>query len=134
MSGVDLKNKKILIVDDDPSIVMSLEFLLQKSGSKVFIASNGREAMEKIDAHQPDLVLLDIMMPEVDGYEVCEYVKKNYAIPAIKVIFISAKSKDEDIKKAYTKGADLFVIKPFSTRRLLEKIASLLKAKNKHTK
>ncbi len=129
MNEVELKNRKILIVDDDPSIVMSLEFLLKKSGCEVFIAANGREAMEKVNAHEPDLVLLDIMMPEVDGYEVCEYVKKNYLMTAIKVIFISAKSKDEDIKKAYAKGADLFVIKPFSTRRLLEKIATLLNEK-----
>lgn len=131
MSNVDLTGKKVLIVDDDPSIVMSLEFLLKKSGGEVFIASNGKEAIEKIGDCRPHLVLLDIMMPEVDGYEVCDYIKKNSFMTSIKVIFISAKSKDEDIKKAYSTGADLFIIKPFSTRRLLEKMATLLNTRNK---
>ncbi|RRN77699.1 response regulator [Pseudoxanthomonas sp. SGD-10] len=120
-----LKGKRILIVDDDPSIVMSLEFLLRKSGSEVYIAINGKEAIEQVDINRPDMVLLDIMMPGIDGYQVCEFVKQNYS-QNIKVIFISAKSRDEDIKLAYAKGADLFIIKPFSTRRLIDKIIKII--------
>lgn len=121
-----LKNKKILIVDDDPAIVMSLEFLFRKAEATVFIAVNGEEAIEKIKAEEPDVVLLDIMMPGIDGYGVADFIKKNWNDREVKVIFISAKSRDEDIKLAYSKGADLFVIKPFSTRRLIEKIIKLL--------
>lgn len=119
--------KKVLIVDDDPAIVMSVEFLLRKAGYEVFIALSGTEAIVKIREHKPELILLDIMMPDVNGYEVCDFVKKSEAYKHIKVIFISAKSKDEDIKLAYSKGADLFIIKPFSTRRLIEKITALNK-------
>lgn len=119
-----LKERKILIVDDDPSIVMSLEFLLRKSGSEVYIAVNGEEAIEQVKINKPDMVLLDIMMPGLNGYEVCEFIKQHHQ--DIKVIFISAKSRDEDIKLAYSKGADLFIIKPFSTRRLMDKIVKLI--------
>ncbi len=119
-----LKEKKMLIVDDDPSIVMSLEFLLRKSGSEVYIAVNGEEAIEQVKINRPDMVLLDIMMPGLNGYEVCEFIKQYHQ--DIKVIFISAKSRDEDIKLAYSKGADLFIIKPFSTRRLMDKIVKLI--------
>ena len=124
-----MKNKeeyKILIVDDDPAIVMSLEFLLSKAGYQVIMALNGSEAIEAIKQHQPEMILLDIMMPDVDGYEVCDFVKGTPQYQDAKVIFISAKSRDEDIKLAYKKGADLFVVKPFSTRRLIEKINTLL--------
>ena len=120
------EGRKILIVDDDPAIVMSLEFLLRKANYDVFIALSGLEAIEIIKVQVPELVLLDIMMPDVNGYEVCDFVKENKAYQQAKVIFLSAKSRDEDIKLAYKKGADLFIIKPFSTRRLMEKITSLL--------
>lgn len=120
------QEKKILIVDDDPAIVMSLEFLLRKAGYNVFIALSGLEAIEIVKEQVPELVLLDIMMPDVNGYEVCDFIKEEDQYKHAKVIFLSAKSRDEDIKLAYKKGADLFIIKPFSTRRLMEKITSLL--------
>lgn len=120
------KIQKILIVDDDPAIVMSLEFLLRKANYNVFIALSGLEAIEIIKEQIPELILLDIMMPDVNGYEVCDFIKKDEKYKNAKVIFLSAKSRDEDIKLAYKKGADLFIIKPFSTRRLMEKITTLL--------
>jgi len=123
---VEQKGRKILIVDDDPAIVMSLEFLLRKANYDVFIALSGLEAIEIIKEQIPELVLLDIMMPDVNGYEVCDFIKEDEKYQQAKVIFLSAKSRDEDIKLAYKKGADLFIIKPFSTRRLMEKITSLL--------
>lgn len=122
----DNKNVKILVVDDDPAIVMSLEFLLRKAGYQVFMALNGVEAIEGVKEQKPDMILLDIMMPDVDGYEVCEFVKSNKEYQHAKVIFLSAKSSDTDIKLAYKKGAELFIVKPFSTRRLMEKITTLL--------
>lgn len=120
------ETRKILIVDDDPAIVMSLEFLLRKAHYNVFIALSGLEAIEIIKEQVPELVLLDIMMPDVNGYEVCDFIKNEEKCKKAKVIFLSAKSRDEDIKLAYKKGADLFIIKPFSTRRLMEKITTLL--------
>lgn len=116
---------RILIVDDEPNILMSLDFLMKKNGYEVFIARDGEEAIGLLDSSQPDLVLLDIMMPKVDGYEVCQYIRERPALEQTKVIFLSAKSKDEDIAKGYAAGADLYITKPFSTRQLMEKVKEL---------
>jgi DNA-binding response OmpR family regulator len=118
--------KKILIVDDDPNILLSVEFLLVKNGFDVIVARNGMEAIEAIEESVPDVVLLDIMMPDVDGYVICEFIKKNERTRNAKVIFLSAKSREADISFGYEMGADLYMIKPFSTRTLLEQINILL--------
>lgn len=118
--------QKVLIVDDDPNILMSLEFLMRKSGYVVFIARNGKEALELLDSNMPDIALLDIMMPDVDGYEICRYVKKNKKLKACKIVFISAKTRESDIQKGYDAGADLYITKPFSTRQLMAKIQELV--------
>lgn len=117
---------KILIVDDDPNILLSLEFLLVKNGYEVLVARNGMEAIEIIEQTVPAIVLLDIMMPDVDGYVICEFIKRNERTKDSKVIFLSAKSKEADIALGYEMGADLYLIKPFSTRLLLEKITDLI--------
>lgn len=119
------ETKKVLIVDDEPNILMSLEFLMHKEGYQVFVARNGAEALTIINQETPDLIILDIMMPEVDGYEVCQLVKVNPSTNHIKIIFLSAKTKDEDIKKGYDLGADLYITKPFSTRNLVKKVKEL---------
>jgi DNA-binding response OmpR family regulator len=118
--------KKILIVDDDPSIVLSLEFLMVKSGYQVFIARNGTEAIELIKAEEPNLVVLDIMMPDVDGYDVCRFIRSREEWQYIKVIFLSAKSKQEDVEKGLSLGADQYVTKPFSTREFMKTVGSMM--------
>lgn len=118
--------KRILIVDDEPSIVMSLEYLLRRKKYDVLIARNGTEALQALGKDLPDLILLDIMMPDVDGYEICEYVKTSPTLKHIKVIFLSAKSKKSDIEKGRSLGADAYVVKPFSTKDLLAKINDLI--------
>ena len=117
--------KKILIVDDEPNILMSLDFLMRKEGYNVFVARDGAEAIKIIDEDQPHIVILDIMMPNVDGYEVCQYIKNDEITKSTKVIFLSAKSKKEDIEKGYEMGADLYLTKPFSTRDLVKEVKSL---------
>lgn len=114
---------RVLVVDDEPNILLSLEFLMKKKGYEVFIARNGAEAMDLINTQRPDIIVLDIMMPEVDGYEVCAYVKQNPELSHIRVIFLSAKSKEADIEKGYQAGADLYMTKPFSTRDLMQRIS-----------
>lgn len=116
---------KILVVDDEPNILMPLEFLMRKQGYNVFIARNGTEAIESVDKELPQVVVLDIMMPDVDGYEVCHYIRSKAEMAEAKVIFISAKSQPSDIKAGYAAGADLYIPKPFSTRVLMEKIKAL---------
>lgn len=116
---------KVLVVDDEPSILMPLEFLMRKNGFQVFIARNGTEAIESINKELPKVVVLDIMMPDVDGYEVCKYIRRQKEMAGAKVVFLSAKSKDADVKRGYAVGADLYITKPFSTRFLMEKIKEL---------
>ncbi len=120
------RTQKILLVDDDPNILMSLEFLMRKSGFDVLVARNGTEALELLNEQVPDLTLLDIMMPDVDGYEICKHIKGSKKLRHGKVVFLSAKSKETDIRKGYDLGADLYVTKPFSTKELVKKVDELL--------
>lgn len=123
---IDRSTLKVLLVDDDPNILLSLEFLMRKSGYTVLIARNGNEALELLNENIPDLTLLDIMMPDVDGYEICRYIKQNDALQHGKVVFLSAKTREADIQKGYALGADLYVTKPFSTKELVKKVDELL--------
>jgi len=118
--------KKILVVDDDPYILMSLEFLMKKAGYQVMIARNGTEALESIEHNKPALVLLDIMMPDVDGYSICGHIKANPALSDIIVVFLSARSKEADIQKGLDLGAARYISKPFSTRDLMKQVNELL--------
>jgi DNA-binding response OmpR family regulator len=118
--------KKILVVDDDPYILMSLEFLMKKNGFEVMVARNGTEALDIVEKQVPDIVLLDIMMPDVDGYAICKHIKSSKKLKEAKVVFMSAKSKETDIRKGYDLGASLYVTKPFSTRQLLKQVQELL--------
>ncbi|WP_194973353.1 response regulator transcription factor [Aquiflexum lacus] len=115
---------KILIVDDEPNILLSLEFLFKKEGFMVFIARDGEEAMGIIEENDPELVILDIMMPKVDGYEVCKHIKEKNE--SVKVVFLSAKSKKQDVQKGMDLGADLYLTKPFSNKDLVSKVKSLI--------
>jgi DNA-binding response OmpR family regulator len=117
---------RALIVDDEPNILLSLDYLLKKNKFEVYVARDGKEAIEIIDQEDLDLVLLDIMMPEVDGYEVCDYIKKDSQRKETKVIFLSAKISESDIQKGYDHGAELYLTKPFSTRELMKQINELL--------
>lgn len=105
---------------------MSLEFLMKKNGFEVMVARNGTEALEIVEKQVPDIVLLDIMMPDVDGYAICKHIKTSKKLKEAKVVFMSAKSKETDIQKGYDLGASLYVTKPFSTRQLLKQVQELI--------
>ena len=119
-------SKTILIADDEPNIVAAVEFLLQRSGYEVRVARNGDEALKLVEACNPDLVLLDVMMPVRSGYEVCKRIRENDAWRHIKIIMLSAKGRDAEVTKGLAIGADLYVTKPFSTQDLMDKISALL--------
>ncbi|MDF0716695.1 response regulator [Muricauda sp. 334s03] len=121
-----MKQKKILIVDDEPNIVMSLEYAFKKKDFEVFIARDGTEALEISDREKPDLILLDIMMPEMDGYETLKRVKDNEDLKHTKVVFLSAKSKEKDVEKGLKMGADSYMTKPFSVKKVISDIEDLL--------
>ena len=118
--------KKVLVADDEPNIVAAVEFLLQRSGYEVHVARNGDEALRLVEAHQPDLVLLDVMMPLRSGYEVCMRMRERPEWRHIKIVMLSAKGRDAEVSKGLATGADLYVTKPFSTRDLIGKINNLL--------
>ena len=119
-------SKKVLIADDEPNIVAAVEFLLQRNGYEVQVARNGDEALKLVEASNPDLVLLDVMMPVRSGYEVCKRIRENDAWRHIKIIMLSAKGRDAEVTKGLALGADDYVTKPFSTRDLLNRIGKLL--------
>lgn len=123
---MEKRSQKILLVDDDPNILISLEFLMRKNGFDVLIARNGTEALELLNENVPNLTLLDIMMPDVDGYEICKHIKTSKKLKHSKVIFLSAKTRESDVRKGYELGADLYVTKPFSTKDLVKKVEELL--------
>jgi DNA-binding response OmpR family regulator len=120
--------KKILVADDEPNIVTALEFLLQSNGFEVQVARNGDEALDLIESGQPDLVLLDVMMPLKSGYEVCKRIRERPDWSHIKVVMLSAKGRDAEVARGLDVGADLYITKPFSTRDLVGKIKGLLGA------
>jgi len=118
--------KKILIVDDEPNIIMSLEYAFKKNNFEVFIARDGQEALNILQTEIPDVIILDIMMPNVDGYATIEFIKKEERLVNCKVLFLSAKNKESDIEKGMSLGANAYITKPFSVKKLLEQVNDLL--------
>jgi DNA-binding response OmpR family regulator len=118
--------KRVLVVDDEPNIVMSIEFLMKRAGFEVQVARNGREALQALEGVPPDLMLLDVMMPEFDGYEVCERVRQRPDWNDTKIIMLTARGRDSERQRGLALGADRYVTKPFSTRELVEQAKELL--------
>ena len=117
---------KILIADDEPNIVISLEYLLQREGYTVLVARDGQEALDTIAREQPALVLLDVMMPHKTGFEVCQAVRADEALQGTKILMLTAKGRETDVAKGLALGANAYMTKPFSTRELVLKVAELL--------
>ena len=118
--------KKILIVDDEPNIVMSLEYTFKKNNYEVFIARDGQEALDILKTNFPDVIILDIMMPMVDGFATLEQIRKDDNLKHTKVLFLSAKNKASDIEKGLALGADAYMTKPFTIKKIVEQISELL--------
>ena len=115
-------SKTVLIADDEPNIVISLEFLLEQDGYRVLLARDGNEALEALERDVPDLVLLDVMLPKLSGYDVCQRIRQDPALAQVKVIMLTARGREVEVTKGLALGADAYVTKPFSTRDLLEQI------------
>lgn len=118
--------KRVLVVDDEPNIVMSLEFLMKRAGFEVQVARNGREALAALDGPPPDLMLLDVMMPEFDGYEVCARVRDRAEWDGTRIVMLTARGRDAERERGLKAGADAYVTKPFSTRDLVEQVKRML--------
>jgi DNA-binding response OmpR family regulator len=117
---------KVLVVDDEHNILLSIEFLLKQAGYQVEVAHDGEEAMEKMRSFQPSLVLLDVMMPKVNGFEVSRRIRENPEWSSTKIIMLTAKGREVEVTKGLALGADSYVIKPFSTRDLMAEVKNIL--------
>ena len=120
-------SKTILVADDEPNIVISLEYL-QREGYVVIVAKDGQEALDVIARDKPDLVLLDVMMPNKSGFEVCQAVRADEALRHTRILMLTAKGRETDVAKGLALGADAYMTKPFSTKDLVQKVAQMLEA------
>lgn len=119
-------NPSILLVDDEPNIVLSLEVLLRGAGYHVRVAPDGEAALQACQDHKPDLIILDVMLPRRDGYDVCRLLREKAAWRAVPIIMLTARGRDEEREKGLAMGADAYITKPFSNRLILEQVETLL--------
>jgi DNA-binding response OmpR family regulator len=119
--------QKILIVDDEPNIVLSLEFLLSEAGYETITARDGGEALALAEAVRPDLVVLDVMLPVVDGFEICRRVRDGRGTQRMKILMLIARGRENEMKKGIAAGADAYMTKPFATKELVETVTGLLR-------
>lgn len=117
---------RILIVDDEPNILISLEFLMKREGFQVATAVDGEQALQQVAEFKPDLMLLDVMMPRKNGYEVCETLRADPAFTGLKIIMLTAKGREVEVEKGLALGADAYMTKPFATRDLVVQVRRLL--------
>lgn len=133
MAETELKNK-VLLVDDDEQILRSLRVYLELEKYQVETAVNGKEALELLKKEKPDIMVLDIMMPEMDGFEVLEKIKEDNEVKDIPVIMLTAKGQDVDVLKGYQMGALSYMTKPFNLNELVENIELVLSSKDSQVK
>lgn len=118
--------KRVLIVDDEPNILVPLEFLMRREGYEVRCAQDGEEGWQAVRDWRPDLVLLDVMMPRRDGFEVCQAIRADATLAGVRVVLLTAKSRDADVAKGLALGADAYLTKPFATQDLVQRVRELL--------
>ena len=117
---------KVLVVDDEPNIVLSLEFLMEQAGFEVVTAEDGEQALARVTDSQPDLLLLDISLPGISGFDVLERLRNEEATAQLPIIMLTARGRDVEREKGMALGADDYITKPFSTQSLVEKVKALL--------
>ncbi len=122
------ETKTVLVVDDEPNIVLSLRYLMSKAGYRVCVATDGEAALEAIERERPDLVLLDLMIPKRDGYDVCQTLRADPRHRELPVVMLTARGREIDREKGLALGATAYLTKPFSTRELLEMVGTILAA------
>ena len=119
--------KLILVADDDDDILALVTAVLQRSGHEVTAVRDGAEALESLQRQAPDLVVLDISMPEIDGLEVLQRIRSSAATSELPVVLLSARAQEDDVRLGFTTGASAYVRKPFSPRELADRVAQLLR-------
>ena len=120
--------KRILIAEDEPSIVISLEFLLKEAGYDVAVARDGAQALALTGELRPDLVVLDVMLPAMNGFELCRRIRGDHEVQKTKILMLTARGRQGEIEKGLAAGADAYMTKPFATRELVNTVCNLLAA------
>ena len=120
--------KSVLVVEDEPNIVLSLEYVIKKAGYEVRVARDGEEALKAVEEAAPDLILLDVMIPKRDGYDVCQTIRANPAWNDVNIIMLTARGREVEREKGLALGADAYITKPFSTRELTDRLKRVLGA------
>jgi len=115
----------VLIVEDEPNIVLSVKFLMEGAGFDVRVASDGSKALKEIEKSPPNIILLDVMLPDRDGYSICEAIKANGDWQDIRILMLTAKGRDMDREKGLALGADDYITKPFSNRELVDRVVEV---------
>ncbi len=123
-------SKRVLVVDDEPNIRLSLEFLMRKAGYEVTGVDDGEAALEAVKNSAPDLMLLDVTLPKLSGYEVCEAVRANPEWKGVRILMLTARGRDIEREKGLALGADDYVTKPFATRDVVERVQALIGPEN----
>jgi DNA-binding NarL/FixJ family response regulator len=121
------EHKRLLLIDDDPNLILLVKDYLEFRGYEVVTAENGREALELLEQDTPDMIICDVMMPEMDGYSLVEHVRKDVRMNWIPVLFLSAKGQSQDRVKGLSTGADVYMVKPFEPEELVAQVESSLK-------
>lgn len=124
-------NKQLLLIDDDPNLILLVKDYLEFRGYEVITAENGREALNILDQQVPDMIICDVMMPEMDGYTFVEHVRQDSRTSWIPVLFLSAKGQSQDRVKGLNTGADVYMVKPFEPEELVAQVESSLKQANR---
>lgn len=116
----------MLVVEDEPNVVLSLRVLMERAGFDVRVAGDGAAALREVERAPPDVMLLDVMLPERDGYDVCRTVRANPDWSGVRIVMLTAKGRDADRDRGLAAGADAYVTKPFSTRDLVDRVRTLV--------
>ncbi|MEI6412285.1 MAG: response regulator [Bacteroidota bacterium] len=117
---------KVLIVDDEPNIVLALEFLLEREGYQVKKAYDGQQALDVLITFVPDIIVLDVMMPGIDGFETAKRIRNNPALELTKIVFLTAKGTQRDKETGYANGAEYYLIKPFDNEVFVSTINEIM--------
>lgn len=116
----------VLVADDEPNILLSIEFLMKREGHRVLVARDGTQALAAIRQEHPELVLLDVMMPGLSGFDVCQAVRADDSLASVRILMLTAKGRDTDVSKGLALGADAYMTKPFATQELAAEVRRLL--------
>ncbi len=129
---IRVQTAKVLVIDDEPEITDIVDTFLTEAGYTVRVENSARSAVSRAREFHPDVIILDIMMPEMDGYQICQDMKKDMTLVDVPIVFLTGKDRSDDMGRSFKVGGDMFIKKPFSCERLLEIVNIVIMSSNHH--